>query len=83
MSIDRRTRTAVLAGITLIAVAGCTKIGGSAGRHPYTQAHTLRFAGTDDLSSLNPMTNYQAALGPLPSGARDAGSEQGERRHQR
>jgi peptide/nickel transport system substrate-binding protein len=65
MSIDRRTRTAVLAGITLIAVAGCTKIGGSAGRHPYTQAHTLRFAGTDDLSSLNPMTNYQAALGPL------------------
>jgi peptide/nickel transport system substrate-binding protein len=55
--------------LVVSAAAACTKLGTTApgARHPYTIAHTLRFAAAEDLVGLNPMLNTQQTLSYLSS----------------
>jgi len=55
--------------LALVTAAACTKVetGAPGARHPYTIAHTLRFAAAEDLVGLNPLVNTQATLAYLSS----------------
>ena len=56
-------RLAALLAFALLGTA-CTKIETAAigARHPYTIAHTLRFAAAENLVGLNPLLNTQATV---------------------
>lgn len=68
-----------LAALLLTAgfIAGCTKVGtqggtatgssGPTGPNSFTQAHTLRYATAEDISSLNPHLSQQTTLGLMSS----------------
>jgi peptide/nickel transport system substrate-binding protein len=64
LSIARRLAALLLLGVVATA---CTKLTANApgGRHSFTVPHTLRFAASENLVGLNPLTNSQATLGYL------------------
>lgn len=61
------TRRVVALLILGLFATACTKLTTHAAgtRHSYTIPHTLRFAASEDLVGLNPMTNAQSTLGYL------------------
>jgi len=55
-------------GLSLGVLSACTKVGTAPGpgtEHPYTQAHTLRYAAAEDIVGLNPLTSTQAVVSSL------------------
>jgi len=61
------TMKRMLAIALIASLAACTRVGGGGagaggGRHPYTQAHVLRYASAEDIVGLNPLTSTQAVV---------------------